>query len=152
MHDKTGAAQHHDAQILADIVQVALDRAHYGHANWFDTGGRKNRLDMCHAGFHRAGAGKDFGHEDKVFAELDTHDGHTGDQAVVHDFGGLDIVGKGLGSQLIDGLVGAVDQGGGDILHLFASVGKKVDDAFDFVGSLDKFFDLVTDELAGDVF
>ena len=152
VHDKTGAAQHHDAQVFSDIVQVALDSAHNRDADRFDTGGRKNWLDMRHAGFHRPSTGEDLGYEDKVFTELDADDSHASDQAVVHDLGGLDVVGKGLGSQVVDGLVVAVNEGRGDVLHLFASVHKKVDDAFDFVGPLNKFFDLVADEFVGDVF
>ena len=44
----------------------------------------EDRLDVRHAGLHRAGAGEHLGHEDEVLAELDADDAHAGDQAVVH--------------------------------------------------------------------
>ena len=36
VNHETGAAQHHDAEILADVVQVTLDRAHDDRAHRLD--------------------------------------------------------------------------------------------------------------------
>ena len=82
---KPDAAQHHDAEVLADVVQVALDGAHHDLADGLDARRGEDRLDVGHPRLHRARAGEHLRHEDEVLAELDADERHAGDQAVVHD-------------------------------------------------------------------
>ena len=126
---EAGAAQHHDAEVLADVVQVALDRAHDDLAERLDARGRQDRLDVGHPGLHRAGAGEHLGHEDEVLAELDADEPHPGDQAVVHDLDGRRAGGERLPGQPIDRRVVAVDQRGRDVLHLRAGHREQADQA-----------------------
>ena len=144
-----GAAQHHDAQVLADVVEVALDRAHDDSAYRFDSRGGENGLDVGHPGLHGPGAGEDFRDEDEVLPELDAHDAHAGDQAVVHHLQRLDSVVQRRPGQRVDRPVVPIDQGRGDLLHGGRRPGESVDDPRPLVGSFDELFYFVLQKVVG---
>ena len=100
---------------------------------------------MGHARLHGARAGQDLGDEDVGLAELDTDDSHPRDQAVVHDFEGLDALAQRLYGQAVDDFVLALDQRRRDVLHQGAGPSKDLDVAGDLFGALEILLDLLAD-------
>ena len=80
-----GGLDHHDNQVLADVVQVAGNGAH-GHLA--DLGGvvaGQVRLQNLNALLHGLGGDQHFGNEDFVLLELVAHDAHGVDHALVQN-------------------------------------------------------------------
>ena len=117
VNHEPGAPQHHDAQVLADVVQVALHRTHHDRAYGLDPRLREYGLDVGHARLHCPRRHQHLGHEDYVVPELDAHHRHPCDEAVVHD----DVRGKPVLQRLlrqpIDLHVLPGDELVGDFLH-----------------------------------
>ena len=112
-----GAAEHHDAQVLAYVVQVSLDRAHDHGTQGLNSRGGKDGVDVDHAGLHGPGGYQNFRHEYDVIPELDPHHRHAGNKAVVQDgLRGIALA-KGLLSEPVNLNVLAGYQVIGDLLH-----------------------------------
>ena len=71
---------HHADQVLADIVNVALDCADDHLALFWGAGGGKQRAQDEHAGLHRIGRQQNFRHEQDAVAEIDADDAHAFDK------------------------------------------------------------------------
>jgi hypothetical protein len=80
---EAGAFHHHRDQVLADVVDVALDGADHHLADGFDARFGEERPQDFHPAFHRIGGKQHFGHEQDAVAEVDTDDAHSLDQRVV---------------------------------------------------------------------
>ncbi len=80
---ETRALEHHRDQILADIVDVALDGADHDLADRLDAGFGEQRPQDLHAALHRIRGKQHFGHEQNAVAEIDADDAHAFDQRVV---------------------------------------------------------------------
>ena len=85
---EAGALEHHPDEVLADVVDVALDRADDDLADRLGAGLGEQRAEDLHAGLHRVGREEDLGHEQDAVAEVDADDLHAGDERVVEDLGG----------------------------------------------------------------
>ena len=82
-HFEAGAFHHHRDQVLADVVDVALDGADHHLADRLDAGLGEQRPQDLHAALHRVGGEQHFGHEQDAVAEIDADDAHALDQRVV---------------------------------------------------------------------
>ena len=82
---EAGALEHHPDEVLADVVDVALDRADDDLADRLGAGLGEERPQDRHAGLHRVGGEEDLGHEQDAVAEVDADDLHAGDERVVED-------------------------------------------------------------------
>ena len=83
------AFHHHGDEVLADVVDVALDGADHHLAEARRAGGDQQRPQDGHAGLHRIGGEQHFGHEQDAIAEIDADDAHALDQRL-----GQDLVGR----------------------------------------------------------
>ena len=79
---EAGAFHHHADQVLADVVDVALDRADHHLADLLGTGLGQQGTQDDHAGLHGAGRQEDLRHEEDAVAEVDSHDPHAFDQGL----------------------------------------------------------------------
>ena len=146
VNHKARAAQHHDAQIFADIVQIALDRAHDHRADGVDARRGQNGFDMRHPGFHRARTRQHLGHKNKILPKLDPHDAHARDQAVVHNLQRAHAVVQCFSRQMIHIEMRAVDQCGGNGLHFDARPRERGDIALNLIRAFQKLLDLLADK------
>src|SRR4051812_32051997 len=87
-HLETGALEHHPDQVLADVVDVALDGPDDDLADRLGTRLGEERAEDGHAGLHRVGGKEDLGDEQDAVAEVDADDLHPRDESVVEDLGG----------------------------------------------------------------
>ena len=85
---EAGALEHHPDEVLADVVDVALDRADDDLADRLGAGLGEQRAEDLHAGLHRVGGEQDLGHEQDAVAEVDADDLHAGHERVVEDLRG----------------------------------------------------------------
>ena len=137
--DPSGASEHHDAEVLADVVEVAFDGAHDYGADGFDAGRGEDGFEVGHAGLHGAGGDEDFGDEDDVVAEFDADDGHAVEESVVEDVvGGVALV-EALFGEAVDFEVLADDELVCDLLHHLVSKFEGFADVFLFAGPGDPF-------------
>ena len=88
MHLEPGAFPHHRDQVLADVVDVALDGADHGDADLRHAGLRQQRAQDLHGSLHRIGGAQHLGHEEDARAEVLPNDIHAGHQAMGQDVGG----------------------------------------------------------------
>src|SRR5690554_896473 len=79
------ALHHHGDQVLADIVDVALDGADHHRADLRRAGFDKQRAQHRHTGLHRLGRHQHFRHKQDTIPEVDANDVHRGDKALVHN-------------------------------------------------------------------
>ena len=84
-HLETGALHHHRDKVLADVVDVALDRADHHLADLGRAGLGQQRPQDRHAALHRVGREQDLGHEEDAVAEVDPDDPHALDQGLGQD-------------------------------------------------------------------
>ena len=102
MTSKSGALQHHGHQVLADVVQVTLDRAQD------DAGQRLNlllgqqRLEQVQSGVHRSCGDQHLGHIDLVVLESLPDNAHPGNQSLVDDGRRVQSLGNRLFGQFLD--------------------------------------------------
>ncbi len=82
---EAGALEHDPDQVLADVVEVALDRADHHLAEGRHILGDQQRLQDLDAGVHGTRGQQHLGQEDLVSAELATDDVHAREQALVKD-------------------------------------------------------------------
>ncbi len=82
-HLEPGAFHHHRDEILADVVDVALDGANHHLADRLDAGLGEQRPQDLHPTLHRVGREQDFGHEQDAVPEIDADDAHALDQRIV---------------------------------------------------------------------
>ena len=96
MHGEAGALEHDVAEVLADVVHVALDRAHQERADLLRAGLGQQRAQDVERALHRAGGDQHLGHE--VVAALEPRADllERGDQRVVEHPLGLEPVGEAL--------------------------------------------------------
>ena len=80
---KPGALEHHRDEVLADVVDVALDRADDDPADRLRAGLGEQRAQDGHAGLHRVRGEQDLGHEQDPVPEVDADDPHPLDEGVV---------------------------------------------------------------------
>ena len=80
---EAGAFEHHRHQVLADVVDVALDGADHDLADRFGSGLGEQRAQDLHPGLHRVGREQHLGHEQDAVAEVDADDPHALDERVV---------------------------------------------------------------------
>ena len=139
MDGPSGASEHHDAEILADVVEVAFDGAHDDGADGLDAGSGEDGFDVGHAGFHGASGDEDFGDEDDVVAELYADDGHAVEESVVKDVVcGVAVV-EALFGEAVDFEVFADDELVCDLLHYLVGEVECFADVFLLAGSGDPF-------------
>ena len=79
-HLKAGAFHHHADEVLADVVDVALDGADHHLAQARRAGGDEQRAEDEHAGLHGIGGQQHFRHEQNAVAEIDADDAHAFDE------------------------------------------------------------------------
>ena len=84
-HLEAGALEHHRDQVLADVVDVALDRADHDLADRLDAGLGEERAQDRHPALHRIRGEQHLGHEQDAVAEIDADDAHALDEGVVQD-------------------------------------------------------------------
>jgi hypothetical protein len=72
-----GPFEHHRHQVLADVVDVALDGADDDLADRFGPGLGEERPKDLHAGLHRVGGEEDLGYEQDAITEVDADDAHA---------------------------------------------------------------------------
>ena len=88
-HLEPGALQHHGHQVLADVVDVALDGSDDHAADGLGPGLGQKRAQDGHARLHGVGGQQHLGHEQDAVAEVDAHDAHPLHQGLVqHLVGG----------------------------------------------------------------
>jgi hypothetical protein len=85
---ESGRLPHDNHQVLADVVQVSLDRADHGRVLGRDACGEQSRFQQVHRLLHRAGRDQHLGDEDLVVLEPLAHRGHRGHQGLVDKHGG----------------------------------------------------------------
>jgi hypothetical protein len=73
-------------EVLADVVDVALDGADHHLAHFRRAGGGQQRAQDRHARLHRVGRHQHFRHEQNAVAEIDADDAHALDQRFVSTF------------------------------------------------------------------
>ena len=73
-HLEAGALHHHRDQVLADVVDVALDRADHHLADRRRPGLGEQRAQDRHAALHRVGGEQHLGHEQDAVAKVDADD------------------------------------------------------------------------------
>ena len=102
-----GALHHHGDEVLADVVNVALDGADDHLADLGRAGLGQERTQHDHAGLHRIGRHQDFRHEQDAVAKIDADDAHALDQGL-----GQDVVGRpaALASRMLHALDDLVRQ------------------------------------------
>ena len=150
-HFEAGSAQHHDAEILSDVMQIALDGAHHHFADRFDARGRKDRLNVGHTRLHGPRTGQHFRNENKVLSEFNAHDSHAGDQPVIHDLQRLSSFIQRFSGELVNGFIVAVEQRGCDLLHLRVCASKRFDRSLTLLRPLDVFLDFLPDKVIRNV-
>ena len=139
MDGPAGSSEHHYAEILADVVEVAFNGAHDDGADGFDAGCGEYGFYVCHSGFHGACGDEDFGYEDDVVAELDADDCHAVEEAVVEDVvGGVAVV-EALLCEAVDFEVFADDELVCDLLHHLVGEVEGFADVLLFAGPSDPF-------------
>ena len=84
-HFEAGALHHHADEILADVVDVALDGADHHLAHFRRAGRREKGAQDRHAGLHRIGGHQHFRHKQNAVAEVDADDPHAFDQRLGQD-------------------------------------------------------------------
>ena len=82
-HLEAGTFHHHADQVLADVVDVALDSADHHLADRWHAGFGQQGAQDFHPAFHRIGRQQYFGYEQDTVAKVDPDDAHTFDQRVV---------------------------------------------------------------------
>jgi hypothetical protein len=111
-HFEASAFEHHADQVLADIVNVALDRAdHVSAQAGLVVAGGQDRADQFHARLHCAGTLQHFGDEQNAVAEIDPDDPHAFDQGF---------------SQHVIGVPAAFEQDLGAFMHFVGQAVVKV--------------------------
>ena len=88
-HLEAGALHHHADEVLADVVDVALDGADHHLAHLRRAGGDQQRAQDRHSRLHRVGGHQHFRHEQDAVAEIDADDAHALDQRL-----GQHVVGR----------------------------------------------------------
>src|SRR3954452_5259440 len=84
-HLEARAFEHHPDEVLADVMDVALDGPDDHLADRFRAGLREERAQDRHACLHRVGGEEDLGDEQDAVAEVDADDLHPGNESVVED-------------------------------------------------------------------
>ncbi len=79
-HVEPRALHHHGHQVLADVVDVALDRADHHLADARRPGLGEQRAQNRHAALHGIRGEQHFRHEQDAVAKVDADDGHAADQ------------------------------------------------------------------------
>ena len=79
-HLESGPLHHHADEVLADVVDVALDGADHHPADLGRAGGGQQRAQDRHAALHRIGRHQHFRHEQDAVAKVDADDPHALDQ------------------------------------------------------------------------
>ena len=80
---EAGALEHHRHEVLADVVDVALDRADDDLADRLGAGLGEQRAQDRHPGLHRVGGEQDLGDEQDAVAKVDADDAHALDERFV---------------------------------------------------------------------
>ena len=95
---------HHADEVLADVVQVAANRAHQQHAGALDAAvlRAQQRLQHRHARLHRPRGDQHFGNVEHVVLEVFADDAHAGDQAVGQHLLHRTPLGQGVLRHLLD--------------------------------------------------
>jgi hypothetical protein len=96
------AAKHHGHEVLADVMEVALDRADDDDAPRLDAGLGQVGLELGQPGVHGPGGHEDLGDEDLVVLELDAEALHPGDEPLVQDLRGRHPGGERLVDERFD--------------------------------------------------
>src|SRR5262245_42003765 len=82
-----GTLEHHPDEVLADVVDVALDGPDHDLADGLRAGLGEQRPENLHAGLHRVRREQDLRHEQDAVPEVDPDDLHARDERVVEDLG-----------------------------------------------------------------
>ena len=88
---ESGPLHHHRREVLADVVDVALDGADHDLADRLRAGLGEQRSEDLHAGLHRVGGEQHLGHEQDAVAEVDADDAHALDERVVEHLVGAPV-------------------------------------------------------------
>ena len=82
---EAGSFEHHADEVLADVVDVALDGPEDHLADRLDPGLGQERPEDGHAALHRVRGEQDLGHEQDAVTEVDPDDPHPLDERRVED-------------------------------------------------------------------
>ena len=82
-HLKTGALHHHAHQILANIVDVALDRSDYHFSNRLYPSFCEQRPQDFHAALHGIGSQQDLWNKQNSVTKINPNNAHALDQSVI---------------------------------------------------------------------
>ena len=91
---EAGALQEHADEVLADVVQVALDGADHDRAHAGLLAGGHVRAQQVEAGLHDAGGEQHLGDEALALAHALADHLHAGEQALVEDLPGAGAGGE----------------------------------------------------------
>src|SRR6202030_2104793 len=80
---ESSALEHHRDQVLADVVNVPLDRPDDDLADRLDTGFRQQGAQDFHATLHGVRRQQHLGHEQYAVSKIDSDDAHALHQRVV---------------------------------------------------------------------
>ena len=80
---EAGALEHHRDEVLADVVDVALDGADHDRADPLRARLGEQRPQDLHPGLHRVRREQHLGDEEDPVAEVDADDPHALDERVV---------------------------------------------------------------------
>ncbi len=84
---EAGALEHHPDEVLADVVDIALDGPDDDLPDRLGAGLGEERPKDLHAGLHRVGGEQDLGHEQDAVPEVDADDLHARDEGIVENLG-----------------------------------------------------------------
>ena len=84
-HLEAGPFEHHSHEVLADVVDVALDGADDHRADRRRTGLGQERAQDRHPALHRVGGEEHLGDEQDTVPEVDADDAHAFDERIVQD-------------------------------------------------------------------
>ncbi len=91
---EAGALEHHRHEVLADVVEVALDRAEHHCAGAGGLAFGKMRLERVQGSLHHAGAQQHLGDEALAALHARPDDLHAGQQGAVEDLAGAATLGE----------------------------------------------------------
>src|SRR5215213_108714 len=116
---ETGPFEHHRYQVLADVVDIALDGADHDLADRLDAGFGEQRTQDFHAALHGIRGKEHFGHEQDAVAKVDADDAHAFDKPIVqHPFRRPAALEKNTGGLLYLDLEAVVEI----VMHLFGEL------------------------------
>ncbi len=107
---EAGAFHHHGHQVLADVMQVALNGADEEYLGSLRLALGQQGLEYAQASVHRPGGNKYLGNVDLVLLEALGDDGHAGDEPLLDNLARSNTFGHCLFRQFLNRLGIALNQ------------------------------------------